>query len=159
MAITTNTREVMGSFDAWEARFAGAALQALDKSGDEAADYARSETSKLAPPVGSRVVQRKHGEATYVPPRGRREGPRLTHPGGWADDSGNLALSLKARAEQVGPAQFAVEFTALGYALFLERNGYWVLSGLFEGFFQDLLRENLKASFGRGRKAAPDKSE
>jgi hypothetical protein len=121
---------------------------ALEQTGAQAIDFARSETSELAPPVGTRRVLRgpkgAKREAMYIPPRGRREGPRRKHPGGWADDTGILALSFFAITGRASRSQYVlVVGNTQPYATHLERKGYWVIRGLFEGFIQQKAHENV----------------
>ena len=105
-----------------------AVLAALEATGLEAIDHARSLTSTLAPPA-------KKGE-----------GPRQAHPGGWADVTGQAAASFEQQAEQVSETLFALTvLNAAEHAHYLEANGYWVLSGLFEGFIQELLARHIQA--------------
>lgn len=129
MPLESNIPQVIASLEGYTSRLRGAALTALDKTGMEAIDYARSETAKMQPPA-------KKGE-----------GPRPAHPGGWADISGITAASMKHVAEHLGTDRFALTLTAGGAAPYLERmHGYWVFSGMFEGWFQRVAAKNLKAA-------------
>lgn len=106
--------------DSYEQNLQQAALNSLDAAGNEAVDFARSKTANMRPPV-------KKGQ-----------GPRQAHPGGWADVSGNLAGAYKHDPKQLTEVLFALTMiNGMEYGVFLERKGFWVLSGLFEGFLQE----------------------
>ena len=128
MSYRDNLREVELSLLAFEHDMDQAVLNALEVSGIEAIDHARSLTSEIAPPV-------KQGE-----------GMRQKHPGGWADVTGQAAASFEQQAEQVRDTLFVLTvLNAAEHAHYLENNGYWVLSGLFEGFIQALLQKHIEA--------------
>lgn len=75
----------------------------------------------------------------------RGDGPRQIHPGGWADVTTQLVRSYGFDVEQASQTLFILTlWNAAEYAVFLERKGYWVLSGLFEGFIQRTLNSTLK---------------
>lgn len=144
--------------DAWLAQFESflpaLVLTALDQTGSMAVDFARSHTSDMAPPVGTRKVLRgpkgAKREAMYISPRGRLEGPRRKHPGGWADDSGTLALSYHHIVGRVSRSRYALQIVNVQpYATYLERRGYWVIRGLFEGFVQQKAYENVSRAIRR----------
>lgn len=92
----------------------------------EALDIAKSYTTKLVPGVNP------------------NDGPRATHPGGWADRTSQAVNSFDHKVERTGT--FTRRGVLLNYALhaiYLEALGYWVLSGLFEGVIQEIARKRL----------------
>lgn len=107
----------------WTDYQARAAENALEAVGALAVNYARSETGETQPPVKA------------------SEPPRPAHPGGWADVTGNLAGSYFYETGQIRARVFYLSIGAgQPYAEYLEDMGYWVVSGLFDGFVQQALR-------------------
>lgn len=70
-------------------------LYILESVGWDTISHLRSHVGGTRPPIGARTVKGASGEYTYVPPRGRAEGPRPAHPGGWADVTTNLANAYR----------------------------------------------------------------
>ncbi len=122
-----NDRFIAAQLRAHGAALPELVLGALDATGFEVVDVARSLTAQMRPPV-------RPGE-----------GPRAAHPGGWADVTGVTAGSMRHTVEQHGRARFALTLEAGGAARYLERRGYWVFSGLFEGTIQSTITRNLDA--------------
>lgn len=129
MPTTSNHGAVVAELRGLEASLAGRVTMALDATGYEMVDLARSVTSSMRPPVR------------------RGEGPRASHPGGWADVTGGTAASIRHAVEQRSAAVFRLTLEAGGAAPYLERRGYWVLSGLFYGPVNESLRRNFDAAF------------
>lgn len=129
MPTTSNNGFVIADLRRMEASLEARAAMALDATGYEMVDLARSTTNSMRPPVR------------------KGEGPRASHPGGWADVTGGTAASIRHSVEQMGAGRFRLTLEAGGAARFLERRGYWVLTGLFYGPVSESLRRNFDAAF------------
>ncbi|MDX1546649.1 MAG: hypothetical protein R3247_06660 [Rhodothermales bacterium] len=130
----------------------------LEAVGAELTNWLRSLTGEMRPPPGARLVVSSAGSVyTYVPPKGRAEGPRQAHPGGWADVTGQLALGYKHEVLRETSSLWALAlFNVTEYAEALEaREGYFVLSGIFTtGMGERVLlkhAERLLENLGRRR--------
>lgn len=109
----------------------GAATRAeytLELVGIRVTNYLRSLTETMRPPVKA------------------DEGPRQAHPGGWADVSGQLALSYHYDVRRLGATAFELTISNNAeYAEHLEnRDGYFVIAGVFDS---GLIYEMLEAAF------------
>lgn len=115
-------------FDAAENGAATKAHYTLELVGIQVVNYLRSLTDSMRPPVKA------------------DEGPRQAHPGGWADVSGQLALSYHYDVRRLGPTTFELTISNNAeYAEALEaRDGYFVISGVFDS---GLIYEMLEAAF------------
>lgn len=79
-----------------------------------------------------------------VPGINPQDGPRFTHPGGWADRTSNLVNGYDHKVERVSLfVRAGILLNTREYAVYLEKIGYWVLSGLFEGTIQAIARKNV----------------
>jgi len=105
-------------------RLAGATVEAINI---EALEVAKSYTSFVVPGI-----------------RGG-EGPRATHPGGWADRTSLMVNSFRQAWKKIkrGIYEGTLENTT-EYSVYVEALGYWVLTGLFEGVIQEIARRKIK---------------
>ncbi len=144
-----DARRLFAAIAADVPRRAEIVLQAV---GEELIAWATEVLPKAAPPVGSRLLTNAAGAAyTYVPPQGRREGPREQRQGGWADVSGQLALAYRYEVRVLSATLFElVLVNDAEYAVHLERrDGFWVLSGVLEsGKASDVLSRRFAEVFG-----------
>ena len=130
MAQRGNDRAVIDALRRELERVDERVLQIAEATGAEAVELARSTTEQMRPPV-------RPGE-----------GPRAAHPGGWADVTGVTAGSMRYTAEMIGPGRARLTLEAGGAAQYLERRGYWVFSGLFDGPVQTISARFARAVFG-----------
>ena len=119
LSLSVNNKEFIAKIHKHEKDVVQRAKNVLEKTAQEAANYAKSLTS-----------------ATQFPAR-KGEGLRKAHPGGWADDTGALATSIQAGNVKITRSDVSVEFGvmvsidgSMEYAEVLdERDGYSVLGG------------------------------
>lgn len=105
----------------------------LELVGTRVVNYLRSLTESMRPPVRS------------------GEGPRQAHPGGWADVSGQLAISYHYEVRRLGPTTFELILSNNAeYAEALEaRDGYFVIAGVFDsGLIYEMLQDAFTEVFG-----------
>ena len=142
----SNIDKALAFFDDYAEQVESAARNALDAAGSDAIDYARSSTGEMKPPppggreVAVKFTTRAGEEVEFVAWKGKNEGDRDTHPGGWADITGNLAAAYDHNVDTAGASLLElVLVNNMEYAAYLERQGYWILRGLFEGYMQQLV--------------------
>lgn len=147
----SNIDQVTRFFDDYAKQVERAALNSLDAAGHDAIDFAKSYTGKMVPPPrGHREAQvefttREGEKVEFTAYKGKNEGDRDTHPGGWADDTTQTLKSYRHDVEPAGRGRAVLTLeNSSEHAALLERNGYWVLTGLTEGFLQERVAEHFK---------------
>ncbi len=126
-SVEDNLSQVERSFDLFLAKMGPAVETAFDRVGADMIEHAQGYTGQMRPPI-----------ATGNP-------MRPAHPGQWADITTVLMQGFVYKAERKGRDRYAFTFgNEAEYAAMLEaKEGYWVVSGLFEGFFQARMRHHL----------------
>ena len=124
--VEDNLRQVELSFDRLKRNINRAIIRAFDFVAADMIEHAQSYTGQLRPPAFA------------------GNPPRPAHPGEWADITTQLMQGYVYSVRWQGQELHFVFGNEVEYAIYLEKKlGYWVISGLYEGFFQNSLNEHL----------------
>lgn len=124
--VEDNLPSVIVSFERFKRNLNAAIIHAFDEVAADMIEHAQDYTGKLRPPV-------------YA-----GNPPRPAHPGNWADITTVLVQGFTYSVKWQGHELHFVFGNEVEYALYLEKKeGYWVIGGLYEGFFQKVLNDRL----------------
>lgn len=127
--VIDNLPSVMISYDRFLRNLNAAIIRAFDEIAFDMIEHAQGYTGRLRPPV-------------YA-----GNPPRPAHPGNWADITTQLVQGYTYSVRWLGNELHFVFGNTVEYAIYLEKkSGYWVVSGLYEGFFQQSLSRRLIAN-------------